>query len=140
MARAATLLILITLIAACGPRFNWQGTWVGERPLGEIPPGVEPAAARTLSRIQVTIRDNNRFELIEAGVPIEGSVRFRGRDAVLSPELVLGRPLRESPGAENVHRDILLEPQPDGTVLYYDGSPLGPAGPIRLERAQPGAP
>ena len=94
----------------------------------------------TLARVEVTIHPNGTFDLFEAGVPKDGTVRFADGKAFLRVLRFMGRPIGEQgSSAVEMNEEIVLETVDSETIRYED--PRGfDAAPIVLNRlAQPDA-
>lgn len=120
------------LTASCGPSFRFEGTWIGFRDY-KARPGENPEILRTLSKIELTIKPNGQFELIEAGIPFEGPWREFGGKAFLKIQSVMRRPIEESGYSKLGEKEIEVTSLENGTVDYFD--PGGYDGkPINLKR------
>ncbi len=128
--RIISVAVFATVMVSCGGRSEFVGAWRGERDV-KPRPGEDPAMLRTYSRLDLTIEADGRFQMVDAGMPKAGAVRYEGKDAFLRVETILERPL--TPGVAEMNEEILLLPQPDGSLLLTD--PKGfDAKPIRLRR------
>ncbi len=96
--------------ASCGPRFDYGGTWTGDRDL-PVPEGGNPAVARTLGKIELTILANGRFEMLHEGLPKTGTVRYESDRAFLEIKSILGEAVKEM-GEPVVRHNRALELRP----------------------------
>lgn len=136
------LLAALLLAAACGgpPRYDWIGTWRGERNL-EAPSGTSEVLRTTLARVEVTLNANGTFDLFEAGIPKDGTVRYADGKAFLKVLNFMGRPISEQgTSAEAMNEEMVLQSVDADTVSYVDPRGFDDA-PIELKRLpQPDAP
>ncbi len=116
---SAALLLLGGL--ACGPSFDYPGTWTGLRKL-HVAPGTDPAVLRSLEKVVVTIHPNRRFELFESDLPKEGSVSYSGGRALLEIQDILGHRIEAEPQeVRNAYsKPMELVPNSDGTLSFID--------------------
>lgn len=117
--RIIALGTLAALAAGCGPSFDFQGRWTGERKLA-APPGVDPSVVRAVAKVELVLR-GSRFELLEAGTTKSGSVSFADGKAFLRVDTYLGRPI-ESLGraAVQMNKEIELIPSGKDRLLFRD--------------------
>jgi hypothetical protein len=112
--------LALVLVAAAGCVRTWsaEGAWIGHRDVAAS--GLDPAVAKSLGLVKLTIRDG-RFELLEAGVPKEGSVRYDPDRALLHVEKYMGRPIEQAAqGIRENNVPLEIKPGPDGTLLFHD--------------------
>jgi hypothetical protein len=135
---SAALLLLGGL--ACGPGFDFSGTWTGLRKL-QVAPGTDPAVLRSLEKVVVTIHPNGRFELFESDLPKEGAVSYSRGRALLEVQNILGHRIEAEPQEfrDAYAKPMELAPQPDGTISFIDPNfPERP--PVTLTRKSASAP
>ncbi len=95
IALAGGLFALLSL--GCGPSHDWStGVWKGDRQLA----GEDPAMMRTLSKVELTLRPEGRFELIESGLSGAGRWQSEGDYVWLDLEEMLRRPISPRDRAE----------------------------------------
>ena len=133
---ATALVALVLAVAGCSSGFDFQGEWKGNRKLTSIP-GENPAIANTLGQVTLQI-DGSRFKLKEAGLPLEGSVRYSDGKAFLKVDTRLGQPLEREPReVQDRFLEIVVTPRSDGGVDYHDPGGDFPE-PLILERSLKG--
>ncbi|MBZ0214673.1 MAG: hypothetical protein K8H99_12805 [Nitrospirae bacterium] len=113
-----TLGLVLVLALGCVRTWSADGEWLGQR---EVPvSGLDPAVAKSLGLVKLTIRDG-RFELLEAGIPKEGSVRYDPDRALLHVEKYMGRPMDQAAkGIRENNVPLEIKPGHDGTLLFHD--------------------
>lgn len=110
---------------------------MGNRNLS-VPPDADPSAIRTIGKIDLNLKSNGRFELLEGGAPKTGRYRTSGDTAYLKVETFFERPI-ETQGKAAVDANVEIEAklQSDGTLRFHDPKGYDP-DPIVLKReAQP---
>ncbi len=118
---------------SCGASFQWAGTWTGKRNLS-LPKGGDPSILATISKVELKIEENGRFELFEGGVHKSGTVRSEGRQAFLRVTHFLDRPIEaQGEAAVKMNQEILLSAQKDGSVIFTDPAGIADAT-VRLRR------
>lgn len=126
---------LLLLVLGCGPSFNYEGVWRGNRDL-KINSGENPGVVRTLGQVTLEIKGNT-FKLTEAGMPVAGSVTFRDGKARLKIETRAGTPIeREPKEIQGQIKEIELTPRSDGNMDFYDPGGFFP-DPLTLKREPP---
>lgn len=132
---AVSLFALVLVVTGCGPSFNFHGEWKGNRKIAVIP-GENPAIANTLGQVTVQV-DSVGFKMKEAGIPLEGTIRYEDGKAFLRVETRLGRPLSKEPKeVQEQFKEIILTPRSDGKIDYYDPGSNSPK-PLTLQRTVP---
>lgn len=136
-ARRAVLWALAVLLAwvgaGCNGSAQFQGRWVGERDI-PVPEGGDRALAATIGRVRLEIKPNGRFDLVEAGMPKSGRVRYADGRAFLRIERIMHDPIEKlSPHVARENHEIVLTVQRDGTLLYDDPRGFDPE-PLVLRR------
>jgi len=115
----------------CGPTFQWEGYWRGNR---NLPAGSDPVISRTLGDVKLYMDPNNQFRLVKEGIPMTGSVRFEDAKAYLKIETRLNTPMdKEPPEVQAANKEIVLTPQQDGTISFVDPGGFD-AEPVILKR------
>jgi hypothetical protein len=61
---------LAIICGGCGPRFDWEGVWEGERAVDAVS-HADPAVLDSLRRVRLTLK-GSRFDLFDRGLPHEG--------------------------------------------------------------------
>lgn len=118
---------------ACAPSFRFAGDWRGHRDI-EVKPGEDAAMLRTISRIDLKIEPDGHFDMVDAGMPKSGRVRYGDGKAFLEVKTLMNRPIEEAgPGVQRQNREIELTPDGPDALLFHDPAGFDP-GPIRLER------
>lgn len=105
-------------LVGCGKPFPYVGVWRGYREIGGAP-GADPDILRQIGKVEVSINGADRFAMSVAGLPVEGPVSYDGGKAVLTPQLILKRPIEQQP--EELRKAIptaKLAPNKDGTVTF----------------------
>lgn len=116
---AATVAALVLALVGCGSGFSYQGTWKGNRNL-EPKPGENPAIIRTLGQVTLIV-DGMGFKLVEAGINMEGTLRYEDGKAYLKIESRLGMSVENEPKeVRDQLREIVLTPRPDGNLDFFD--------------------
>jgi hypothetical protein len=116
---AAGLVLLVLLPSGCGPQFNFDGTWKGNRNL-PIKNGENPGVVRTLGQVTLTI-EGSRFKLAEMGIPMDGSFTVRDGKGFLKIESRAGTPIDKEPAEiQKQMKEIELTPRKDGKLDYFD--------------------
>ncbi len=130
--RIIALGTLAALSGACGPSFDFEGRWVGERKLSP-PPGVDPSVVRAVAKVELHIR-GSRFELLEAGTTKSGVVRQADGKAFLRVDTYLGRPIEAlGESAVRMNQEIRLVPRGRDRILFDDPAGFDEA-PVELVR------
>ena len=130
-----SLFALVLVVTGCGPSFNFQGEWKGNRKIAVLP-GENPAIANTLGQVTIQV-DSVGFKMKEAGIPLEGTIRYEDGKAFLRVETRLGRPLSKEPQeVQDQFKEIILTPRSDGKIDYYDPGGKIPE-PLTLQRTEP---
>ena len=114
----SSAVVFSILLTGCGPRFDWAGTWMGMR---DLPPDANNPAPilHTLSRVNLEMRINGTFSLIEGGVPREGEWSATGTEATLIIKRVMDRPVdRIGSGAERLTQPIKLKAEDHDSINY----------------------
>lgn len=124
-------------MVGCGPQFDYDGEWIGHR--DHILENASEELQRSFNLVKLKI-EGRRFELVDEGIPFEGTVRRFARPprAELIVERRLNRPLADS-GAqvtEVFRRPIVLEPTEAGSLLYRAPSDSDSVS-VALRRLQP---
>lgn len=83
-------------------------------------PGENPEILRTLAKIELHMKGNGDFELIEAGIPFEGPWRAKGNNAYLRIRSVLRQPIEQSGYSKLGETEIELTAKPDGSIDFFD--------------------
>jgi hypothetical protein len=112
-------------LLGCGQRFDYTGTWRGERTL-ELTPETDRAMANTLRRVELTIKPDGRFVLVQGGLPKEGRVHYGGDRASLEVETILGQPAHREGDGRAKGADPEVTPTSEGKLQIYDPAELGP--------------
>ena len=94
--RIISALTLVICIAGCGPRFNFEGTWQGERQV-QLVENADPTIGRTLSKVQLTIKSNDDYVLVDGGLPSAGHLNRIEKGAELDPTKVYDRSIERQP-------------------------------------------
>ena len=130
----ALCLGMVLVLAGCSSGFNFNGTWKGNRNLA-VKPGENPFVVGTLGQVNLII-DRVSFKLTEAGIPMEGTVRYEDGKALLRIETRLGTPItKEPPEIQEIFKqEILLTPRPDGRLDFFDPANPDFPEPVALER------
>lgn len=102
----------------CVRTWSAEGEWIGHR---EVPlHGVDPAVAKSFGLVKLKIREG-RFELLEAGVPKEGTVTFDTERALLHVTSYMGRPIDQAArGIRENNVPLEIRPGPEGSLLFID--------------------
>lgn len=113
---AGGLLFVVARSCVGAASFNYDGHWKGNRNL--VSPDANPYILHTVGAVELTIKDN-RFDLIEKGIPSSGPVEYLGNHIELHTDSIMLRGIdRASPEVVKDHPDVTVTPQPDGTLLY----------------------
>ena len=115
------LIALVALLASsCGSSFPWPGHWVGQRNL-PLPEGGDPGILATIGKVDLILKENGRFELLEGGLPKSGTFRTEGNRAFLKITHFMDRPIeQQGDAAMKMNQEIELSAQKDGTIVYDD--------------------
>ena len=83
--------------------------------------GENPAIARTLGQVTLVV-EGGTFKLAEAGISMEGTVRYADDKAYLRVQSRMGTPIANEPPEvqEQFKQEITLTPKEDGTVTFDD--------------------
>lgn len=118
---SVALVAALTLSACGADERPFVGTWVGRR---QIPngKGLPKAIFNTLATVHLTITNDERFTLQDAGVPVAGTVSYEHGDAYLHSTTVMDQALeRQDPQTRQQYGSpIRLAPVSDGTLRYSD--------------------
>lgn len=127
--RIIASLVPALALAGCAPKFDYVGSWSGNR---DLPPGSNPVVAAQLSQIKLDITNQAQFTLREGGMPKIGQVRYEPDAAYLVIERVAGAWVQDSDDKSNFP-DIQLTPTADGGLLF--SNPVEFSGkPVTLKR------
>jgi hypothetical protein len=128
---------LLLLCACGGSSFEFEGSWRGDRAI-EAQPGQDPAIAKTLGRISLTITPDGRFEMFEGGVPKGGSFWVENGTGKLKVETYFDRPIEEA-GKEVLLRNAVIDlvPQKDGSLQFVDPEGFDKTHPILKRETKP---
>lgn len=116
------------LLAGCG-HASIAGTYVGHRPIPRNDLASE-GLKNTVSEVKLTIRDDDTFELVDAGLPKTGDVTYEGKLALLHVKKILGRAVEEEPSdVQARNQPIKLQILPKGKLEFddpagFDSKPL----------------
>ncbi|CAN5646639.1 hypothetical protein BH11ARM2_BH11ARM2_11560 [soil metagenome] len=106
------------LLGGCSDRKSFQGTWEGKRSLHAVP-GADPSIVGTLAKVKLTIHPNDRFLLIDGGLPKEGEIQYGGDGPILVVDTYVGQPVpphkREKLKIRSEERELKLT-LPDGDL------------------------
>lgn len=111
---------------------EWLGVWTGER-TGLTLPEKEDDIARQLRFVSITLKPGGKYEKTETSIPSTGRVEYGKTTAWLYEETLLGKSVNQDPNVARQSRTMILEKQPDGTLLYWDPGALTPQG-VSLKR------
>lgn len=126
--------LLILAAAGCGSSgFDYNGKWTGNRNLNR--PDLDDVIRYTAGKVDLDIHDN-RFTMIQMGIPVGGEVNRQGDHLELIAKTYMNQPLSAAGGdAEKMHPPIKVTAQKDGTLLVDD--PMAIDGKtVVLKRAQ----
>lgn len=108
---------------------NWQARLAD---LGEVGADVKT----TLERVNIVIRSDRTFTMVQYGLRLDGDVSVSGGKITLTPKRIVNRPIEETSGA----MASLGKPKVgriDGDVLVLE---LGAAGEVRFKKIGPETP
>lgn len=116
-----SLIGALLLGSACGgPSFNFTGHWTGRRDLPKKPDD-NAVILNSIAKVDLELRPDGRFELLEGGVPRSGSYRVDGRDAYLRVTHFMNRPIEDQgQTAVKLNQEIELKAQNDGSITLRD--------------------
>lgn len=118
-------------MSGCRPSYDYSGYWVGERK-ENLRPETDPIVVKTLNRVQLLVRPNRTFLLLDGGRPREGILILCGTHAKLEVEKYMGQPTsRQSEESKANNNGLLLHPEADAVYLN-DGS----GSQVKLIRAE----
>jgi hypothetical protein len=125
-------LLMLGLISGCASvSKKWYGTWEGD--LQRADPATPLHERNTINLLRIRILPDGTFEMLESGIPIEGTCVLGSKKAFLRPRKTLGQPVDPSKSKE-----MTLTWQDDGTVLWTDPGGFD-GGSVRLSmKPQPG--
>ena len=132
------LICLISLIAlapiSCSTNsFNFEGKWSGKRSLPNNEKEEDPIL-NTIAKVDLELKPNGRFTLLEGGVPKEGTWRTAGKTTFLKVDTFMDRPIEDQGKvAVDMNKEIEVAAQADGALLFTDPAGLDPQT-VRLER------
>jgi len=124
------------LLGNCEKPFRYYGTWRGYRDV-KGQPDADPDILRQIGKVEVVVKETERFDIAINGLAATGAARHDGRNLVLEPQEVLGQPMERQP--DNIKKAIptaSLKPNEDGTVTFL--APNQP--PLVLQRIATGKP
>lgn len=126
---------LFTLMSAvsCGPRFDYNGTWIGYR---ELKPGAneDPSAIRSISKVELTLKPDGTFELFQTGIPKSGNVAYGDGGARLDVRFIAQRSLSTmDPETAKRNQSLMIKPLENGSLEFLDPGDFDPR-PIELIR------
>src|SRR5687767_11941287 len=73
---------LFSLPGCSNSSFNFEGQWSGKRALANNEKGEDPIL-NTIAKVDLELKSNGRFTLLEGGIPKEGTYRTEGQKAFL---------------------------------------------------------
>jgi hypothetical protein len=119
--RSAAWAIFFSLaVVGCGRTFDYTGQWSGKRDI-PLKPGDNEVILNTIAKVELTMHPNGRFDLLEGGIPKDGTYRTDGMKAHLKVERFMQRPIEEQgETAVKMNQEILLEAQSDGSLVFTD--------------------
>ena len=128
-------LIALARISCSSNSFNFEGKWSGKRSLPNNEKGENPIL-NTIAKVDLDLKSNGRFTLLEGGIPKEGTYRTEGKKAFLKVDTFMDRPIEDQGKlAVDMNKEIELTAKEDGSLLFTDPAGLDPQS-VRLERAK----
>jgi hypothetical protein len=76
-------------------RAPWIGTWTGERIL-ENESTIPVEMRTTLKQVKLTIKPDETFELVQAGIPYSGRADLHDKKATIAVTTIFGKPVSDS--------------------------------------------
>ena len=117
MVVAAILVWILVASLRTHTSFDYNGQWTGNR---HLIPGEDRYATYTLGQVDLKIQDE-KFDLVDAGLPTSGKIDYEGDHIVLHTDSVLNLPLSHGgPNAAQAHPDIVMKGNADGTLTFDD--------------------
>ena len=105
---------------------NWQARLAN---LGEVSPDTKT----TLERVNIVIRSDRTFTMVQYGIRLDGDVSVSGGKITLTPKKIINRPIEETSGAM-ASLGKPKEGKLDGQTLVIE---LGAAGEVRFSKIGP---
>ena len=138
---ALVFALVLASMGCGGPSFNFEGHWSGKRNLPRRP-GDDDVILNTISKVDVDVKPDGKFDLFDAGMPKSGRYRTEGLKAFLKVETIMERPVEEHGTASvEMNKEIQLMAQKDGSIVFSDPGAAWQE-PVKLVRekgeAQPG--
>lgn len=103
-----------------GSSFHWVGRWRGNRNL-KGQPGANPSVVYTVGMIDLILKANGTFELLDASEAKTGLYRLSGEKAFLDVKTVFNKPIADLGSvAVAMNKEIELSVKDNSTIVYYD--------------------
>jgi hypothetical protein len=132
------LLTLGLLALGCSDASKkWYGRWEGEA--DRVDPSMpQDDVRRSVNRIQIDIKPDGTFEMIDGPITKSGKHTLGGDKAFLTATKLVGKPIEPGSGTDRENQDMVMEWQEDGSVLWHDPRGFDEA-PVRLTlKSKPG--
>lgn len=111
-------LIVATLTIGCTKSVSYVGHWVGNH---NLKGSNESPILFTLGKVDLTITDGGKFDLVESGINKTGTVSYGNGYAMLNIERIMDRPIEaQGKDADRVNPPITVKVVEEGKALSFD--------------------
>ncbi len=95
--RVATAAIVVAALTGCevNEARHHVGKWKGRRKV-TVPEGADPRVGATLEIVELEVKENGRFTLLNLGIPLEGTVGKQNGKPALWVDSVMMRPIEDN--------------------------------------------
>ncbi len=128
----------LLLLAGCTQSTHYTGHWRGHH---DLPGSSTDPRIYTVGKIDLTIYDSGKFDLVQAGMNRTGRVSYQNGSALLQVEEVQGRPLAAQGNAEELNKPIEIQlVEGDQGLRYFDPSapePIRKSIVLHREKSKP---
>lgn len=124
MLKIVPLSLILALTTAsfcgCGNSHRWQGKWVGKRDV-KPRPGEDISILNTLTKIELTVHSDGRFDLLQSGVPFGGRIRDVGKKAYLKVDSYFNKYILDDPSMKRLtDSEIELSAVNENEISFHD--------------------
>jgi hypothetical protein len=133
LGRMTALALIAGSATGCGPKYNFEGSWLGRRSM-KVNAGTPSYEALTLQTVKLFIHSNGRFELQDMGERKEGTISVQGEKAVLVITKIEGVDIRNQPKETQDSVGPIDLTSLDGKTIRYDDPKAFDPTPVELTR------
>lgn len=132
--RVVIVAVALTMLAGCevNEARHHVGKWKGRRKV-TVPEGADPRVAATLEIVELDVKENGRFTLLNLGIPLEGTVGKQNGKPALWVDSLMMRPIQENPSYQQLFKKpfSLVVTGEDKRTLIDENDPSEPVELIR---------